>query len=75
MQIESQDFDEMRDRDDIDLSVEEVRIYIHEELGFVNSFMLTETGQPHIIIPGYDARLGIQKPQMFHYIIRYLVVS
>ena len=48
----------------------EFRIYIHDEFGYVNSFML-ESGQPHITIPGFDHQLGLQKPQMFHYIVRY----
>ena len=49
--------------------VKEFRVFIHKRDGFVNTFMLNR-GQPHIIIPGLDPQLEIQKPQQLHYVIK-----
>ncbi len=51
--------------------VREFHVYIHKHEGYLNSFMLTN-GKPHAVIPGFDNDLGVQKPQIFHYIIKYL---
>ncbi len=35
--------------------------------------MLADGGKPHVILPGFDSTLEVQKPQMFHYSIKYLI--
>ena len=49
--------------------VKEFQVFIHRREGFVNSFMLNG-GRPHIIIPGMDPVLQLQKPQQLHYLIK-----
>ncbi len=51
--------------------VKEFRIYIHENLGYINTFMLSGGGHPHIVVPGYDKRLGLVKPQLSRHIIKF----
>ncbi len=43
--------------------VEEFRIYIHESLGYINTFLLNG-GEPHLIVPGYDKKLEVVRPQL-----------
>ncbi len=59
----------LSDNYNLDRIVKEFQIFIHKREGFVNTFMLNG-GQPHIIIPGIDPHLKVQKPQQFHYVIK-----
>ncbi len=49
--------------------IKEFRIYIHERTGYINTFLLGSQ-EPHIVIPGYDQRLQLVKPQMHVYTIK-----
>ncbi len=60
--------------DQYESKVKEFRVYIHEELGYINTFLI-HGSQPHIVVPGYDKRLALVRSQLTRYIVKCAVAQ